>query len=174
MQAKLLEQQQRQAEEVERARAEQRSLREAAERQQAELARQAQSHASQMQEAMEARQREMDAEFAQRQRTQINRLSSSTTHLLSEGFAGVSGLLYRFNAWKVAVREEQEERQAAAEHRERVDAERRQLQAAMDAKQTEVEKQIAAQQQQYEEKLAAMQEQHVAESTRKSEQLARQ
>jgi hypothetical protein len=58
MQAKLLEQQQRQAEEVERARAEQRSLREAAERQQAELARQAQSHASQMQEAMEARQRD--------------------------------------------------------------------------------------------------------------------
>eukprot|EP01047_Picozoa_sp_COSAG01_P098888 COSAG01_NODE_29000_length_647_cov_6.239051_1_plen_211_part_01 len=37
MQAKLLEQQQRQAEEVERARAEQRSLREVAERQQAEL-----------------------------------------------------------------------------------------------------------------------------------------
>jgi hypothetical protein len=162
--------------ETDRAREEQRRLRELLERQQAELSLQAQEHASQMKAAMENKQQEMDAEIARHQRVQVRqRLSSSMMQLLGEGLAGVpGGLVYQFHKWKMAVHDAQEEREAAAAHRARVEAERQQLRVVLEAKEMEVQSQIVAHQQQYEEKLAEVRAQHEAESARKSEMLAEQ
>ena len=149
MQATMLAQQQQQLEDAKSSRDEQRRLREAAERQQAELAREAQEHTAQMEAAIESKRRQMDEEFARRQKAQFKRLSASMTQLLGEGLGGVAvGLLYRFNVWRAAVHEVQEERQAGAKHRERVEAERQKLLAVMETKQRQAEEQIAAQQRQ--------------------------